>query len=87
MHGQCGQGKKSQSIIASMLGQMEGLQVSCGSCFSLILDSKQKVFLFGSGGDGRTKDSKDLLIPQHLPFFDDKNIIQIAAGTGEDSFS
>lgn len=81
MHGQCGTGKKSLQSSPFIIPEIKAKQIVNGSCFSLVLSTSNEVFLFGSGGDGRTKNSKDLLTPTLLKEFSDKNIKQIAAGT------
>jgi len=81
LHGQCGTGKKSLQSSPFIIPEIKAKQIVNGSCFSLVLSTSNEVFLFGSGGDGRTKNSKDLLTPTLLKEFSDKNIKQIAAGT------
>lgn len=61
------------------------VDISCGSCDTMLLSSEGFVYIFGSSGDGKMlEETQDVLVPKKINFFDDKRPIrQVSAGIGK----
>ncbi|EGC35085.1 hypothetical protein DICPUDRAFT_33948, partial [Dictyostelium purpureum] len=86
-HGQCGTGVKNQYSPISKIelpnSQLKVLDISCGSCASAAILSDNRVYIWGSGGDGKLglgERKDDLLKPTLLDTLNDK-VSQISFGS------